>query len=172
MRPFKCAAFICLSLLACFACGKPDYNIDGQNQRIESYLRSQNAEYVNNSGAYRYTYHSGEGTEMLAPGDSVYFYFSGYLFTGAPRGLFATNIEADAESAGFDKTYMDFSPRRVVLGGGELISGLELGLAGSKQGDSLMVLMSSDLAYGDRETGIVKPGSSVAFKVVIDRIIK
>ncbi|MCC8087908.1 MAG: FKBP-type peptidyl-prolyl cis-trans isomerase [Rikenellaceae bacterium] len=167
--------FTIILVVACSlcSCGKPDYNVDTQNTRIESYLSSLGVEdYYYNLGAYRYTYHTGNGQTLLEEGDSVYIYYTGYIFSTRIGSMFTTNILQDARDNGFDTRYIERDRYGVRLGDGNLLRGLELGLPGSREGDSMYIFMASDLGYDDEAVGIVEPGSSLAFKVVVDEIVK
>ena len=154
------------------ACKKPDYDVPAQRTAIENYLRGQQVEYTQQDWVYKYADPATEEGPVLHRGDSVYFHYSGYLFASGIGALFTTNIEADAEEAGFDKTYMDFSPKGILLGDGSVLRGLELGLPGSRPGETVYLFLTPDLAYGEDIVGVVRPGKSVVFKVVIDRVVK
>lgn len=164
---------VCLSTAVFCACGKQDFNIDNQNTRIESYLNGLDVEYTRTiEGAYKYTYHDAESSTRLVTGDSLYFYFSGYEFNSGPRSIYTTNILEDAVGGSLDETFLDFSPRKIKLGDGKVPAGVQLALPGSGVGDSLWVFMASDLAYDDKQVGVINPGTPIAFKIVIDKIIK
>lgn len=162
------------------ACGKADYKEPDQRTRIENYLNGLKLEFVNQNGVFKYTKYTAGNTPAAGDGDTVYFYFSGYTFsTGIITGgtlnktyLFTTNIGEDADSARFDRTYIDFEPRMVTLGSGDgLLQGIQLGIEGSAVADTVYLFMASDLAYGSIGKGVVPPGSPVAFKIVINKIV-
>jgi len=156
-----------------YGCGKPDYNIDSQNTRIENYLNSFDGDYDYNLGAYKYTFYTRNSDKILQTGDSLYIYYVGYNFSSSNlNNIFTTNIQSEAESAGMDWTYMDKTRYGSRLGSGDLVRGLELGLPGSREGDSLYIFMASDLGYIDEAVGIIDPGTPLAFKIVIDEIVK
>ena len=167
----KLAAVVILSVVFLAACGKLDFNVDGQRTRIESYLNGREYDYTYQDGVYKYTYYTEGGRSGIVRGDSVYIYFSGYVFANGPGALFTTNIEEDAVAADMEATAMDFSPQGIKIGG-EVIPGIDLGLPGSVEGDSLMLFITNDLAYGDRPMGTLPRGATVAFKIVVDKVVK
>ena len=68
--------------------------------------------------------------------------------------------------------YWDFSTRRIKLGSASLVKGLEYGLVNSRQNDSLLLFMTSDLVYGTENMGVVNPDQPVVWAVKIKKVVK
>ena len=68
--------------------------------------------------------------------------------------------------------YWDFSTRRIKLGSVSLVKGLEYGLVNSRQNDSLLLFMTSDLVYGTENMGVVSPDQPVVWAVKIKKVVK
>lgn len=118
---------------------------------------------------------------VLNPGDSVWFHYSGYLFSSSnyENYMFTTNVRADAEAANAASSVdagkwpvesMDFSLEAARIHGGGLIQGLDIGMEGLYEGDSLLLFLTSDLAYGGKILGVVPEGSPVVFKIKIEKV--
>ena len=115
-----------------------------------------------------------ENRVVVDQGDSVWFWYSGYLYNGGSyeNSLFTTNIKADADAAEFREGSVDLERAAARIGGGGLIRGLEIGMSGAYAGDSLLLFITSDLAYGGKIWGTVPEGAPVVFKVKIEEIKK
>lgn len=165
---------VCILFSACLltGCGKDSYNIPDQRANFEKYFETYKIEYTEQGGVYKQIVRQGPGQQVTVTGDSVYFYYSGYEFNQKIDSLFTTNILADAKKSGFEETFLNFSPKGIRLGDHSIMPGLETGLLGNYQGDTIRLYITSDLAYGDKIVGVVKQGSPVVFKVVIDKIVK
>ncbi len=107
-------------------------------------------------------------------GDRVAIYYSIYQYRSntGPSTLYWTNIRSDAETVGFDQTFMDFEPEEFTLGDKGMMKGINLGLPGSLQGDSVYLYITSDLGYHTRTTGVVPKNTPLVVKVVLDRVTK
>jgi len=112
--------------------------------------------------------------DVVRSGDRVSIYYAGYLFnSGATnpktqygRGsMFATNIESYSVEAGWDENpYTE--PITLALGSSRL-SGLNIGIPGSRVGQGFLLYLSADYAYGSDEIGFVEPGSAVVYEIYI-----
>ena len=65
-----------------------------------------------------------------------------------------------------------FEPQRVVLGATPMIRGLTYGLQGARESDSLQLFVTSDLAYGSGNTGVVDGDQATRWFVYIEKVIK
>lgn len=65
----------------------------------------------------------------------------------------------------FDDTYKTGEPVTFVVGGGEMIEGLERGIVGMKEGGTRVLIVPPQLAYGAEKVGRILPNSSLIFLV-------
>ena len=97
---------------------------------------------------------SGQGTPV-EKGDSLYIYFAGYtLESGKPTSLFV------------DDSAM------VAVGKNDLVRGLDRGLVGTRLGQEVLLLFSSQYGYGKDRVGLVPENTGLAFDVLVARVIK
>lgn len=137
------------------ACAKEDDAVTSQRSAIESFLDSRGWEYAE---------------------ASVVFDFAAYLFSGSVSATevpYYTNIRSLVEGDTVLNTeYWSFEPQRVVLGATPMIRGLTYGLQGARESDSLQLFVTSDLAYGSGNTGVVDGDQATRWFVYIEKVIK
>ena len=128
--------------------------------------------YTTPNGVYRYVANADrEGYDREVPveyGDSVSFDFAAYLFSSSIGALYYTNVKEWIPAKDLEvlnPEYWDFSTRRIKLGSASLVKGLEYGLVNSRQNDSLLLFMTSDLVYGTENMGVVNPDQPVVWAV-------
>ncbi len=159
-----------LSLLL-FSCAKQDREITLINQEadIDRYITSlgENITSVRNGGSVRVVNTDGIGEEAVV-GDSVYFYYAGYIFSNGPGTLFDTNNKEVAEKNSFATTG---EVKKGVVGSG-FISGLNTGLIGVKQGEVCNIIFSAKYGYNNDIVYNVPKLSPLFFEIWIERIIK
>ncbi len=156
-----------------FGCSKSDDTIDTQNKAIVDFLTQKQYNYVDLKGVYRYTLSAANDSETVAEGDSISFYYSGYQFNSSRDygfgAYFYGNIYEDAAKNKFDTLSMKFTPDRIRVGHGNL-AGLDIALPGVHKGDTVLIYMTSEYAYGMAGCYVVPKSTSVAFKIVVDSI--
>lgn len=167
----KIGIFIFMSFLL-FACAEQDRDVTIINQEasIDKYLESlsNNFEVISESGSNRVIIEEGNG-EVAAVGDSVYFYYAGYIFNSGKGNLFATNNKSVADKAEF--TLINGVEGKVV-GGDDLIKGLSKGLIGVKQGEQCNVIFSAKYGYDNESVYNVPKLSPLFFDIWIERVVK
>jgi FKBP-type peptidyl-prolyl cis-trans isomerase len=65
----------------------------------------------------------------------------------------------------FDSSHKHGRPFQFVIGSGRVIQGWDQGLIGMKEGGKRTLFIPSQLGYGDREKGLIKPHSNLIFHI-------
>ena len=104
---------------------------------------------------------------MLQKGDSVYFHYSGYIFSGGKGSLFATNDSEVAEAAGF---ITDGNPFNIKYGSSALLEGLRLGLEGVQEGEHCYIIFSARYGYGNQIMANLPKLTPLLFEITVDKI--
>ena len=65
----------------------------------------------------------------------------------------------------FDSSKKHGRPFQFVIGSGRVIKGWDQGLMGMKEGGKRTLFVPSELGYGDREKGLIKPHSNLIFHI-------
>ncbi len=96
----------------------------------------------------------GDGAEAKA-GDTVQVQYSGVLADGTP----------------FDNSFDRGEPFEFNLGAGMVIPGWDQGVAGMKEGGRRVLVIPSDLGYGDAGAPpTIPPGASLVFVVDLEKV--
>ena len=152
-----CLLVFALSLAAACDPAAREANID-QDKYIENYIQKNypDNEIYRDGGVCRIILTAGaSGAPVVEEGDSVYFYYAGFVFSSSgPSSQFT-----------LDSTM-------VRVGSGDLIRGLEKGLAGARLGEESLIVFSADDGYGSKAVGMVPENSALLFDVAIAEIKK
>lgn len=154
------------------SCTKEDRNntIVNQEESIDRYISSlDDVRVVRNGGSNRIVYTEGMGTDSLAIGDSVKFYYAGYVFSNGKGTLFATNNPQIAQEKDFPLSG-DIEER--ILNEGSLISGLANGLIGAKAGEKCDIVFSAKYGFGNTVVYNVPKLTPLIFEVWVEGIVK
>ena len=94
------------------------------------------------------------------PGQMVTVNYTGWLYVNGAKGK------------KFDSSFDHGQPFTFPLGAGAVIPGWDKGVAGMKVGGERMLIIPSDLAYGDRGTpdGTIPPGATLMFDVQLLKV--
>lgn len=167
-RVFTILAIMFLAL----SCTKEDRNntIVNQEESIDRYISSlDGVRVVRNGGSNRIVYTEGTGADSLAVGDSVKFYYAGYVFSNGKGSLFATNNPQIAQEKDFPLSG-DIEER--ILDGGNFISGLTNGLAGVRAGEKCDIVFSAKYGFGNTVVYNVPKLTPLIFEVWVEGIVK
>lgn len=166
------SAFICVTLLfAIISCQKQERenNIAKQESQIDTYIENQTSDSVIfNNGVYRIIKSFGSGAEAER-GDSVYFYYAIYKFSSGKGQLYATNRDSVATANGFPVASF---PKKTVLNGKNLISGILYGMTGMQQGEYSNLVFSSKRGYGNEVVYNIEKDVPLFVEVWLEKIIK
>ena len=173
-----------LIVSALVGCEASNEFVPKQRTQIERFLASKNAEFEL-VGDSVFVYVAGNkladaGTlpaepQTIAVGDSLVFNFEAYTFTSTPATKpYYTNKKwlMDKFYPDFDSSYWDFSPRRIKVGGGEILTSLEEALVGRMEGDSVAVFLTSDNGYGSSAMGTVEENTALMWVLNVEQIKK
>lgn len=97
----------------------------------------------------------GTGAEAVA-GKSISVHYTGTLYPSGEK---------------FDSSLDRGQPFTFNLGAGQVIQGWEQGFAGMKEGGKRILIIPSDLAYGDRGIGgVIPPKATLKFEVELIKV--
>jgi len=158
-----------------FSCANEDdkTNVINQESSIDSYLSTtfKDSTVILNNGAARIILEEGSGSDFLEVGDSVKFYYVGYVFNSGPSTVFATNNPYVFEELNFELTDQDSIIVDVKFSN-QFISGLNKGLVGMKNGEHSYILFSSDDGFKNNDLYNVPALSSLIYEVWITDLKK
>ncbi len=169
MRNFLIAIF---ALIAITSCTKEDRKntLVSQEESIDRYISSlKDVRVARNGGSNRIVYTEGTGTEVLAKGDSIKFYYAGYIFTGSKGSLFATNNPDIAQEKDFP---LAGGIEKCILDRSNLVRGLADGLVGAKAGEKCDVVFSAKYGYDNTVVYNVPKMTPLIFEIWIEEIVK
>lgn len=176
---YSATLILTIVLFILFSCGKEDkrLTIAKQEEQIEAYITRNFADYpiIRRNGSNRITVNPDDisnTTDSLEYGDTLEFYYAGYIFTSSPSTIFATNVKEIAEQSGFSTTNPDYSVKKLTYNKNYIISGLENGLCGVKEGEHCIILFSAQHGFYDDAVYGIPPLSALAFEIWIDRLKK
>lgn len=164
--------YIFIVLAALSACTKEDRKnqLVQQEEAIDRYISSlKDVRIARNGGSNRLVYTEGTGANSLALGDSVKFYYAGYIFSNGKGTLFATNDSTIAVDNGFSAG-IGIQERR--LSPDDMIDGLAYGLVGAKPGEMCEVVFSAKYGYDNDMVYNVPKMSPLIFEVWVEGIVK
>ena len=159
MKNLRLLFFLASALSAALACQSEteEANIN-QDKYIDTYISANFADNTvyREDGVCRVVVLEGaQGAPVVERGDSVYLYYSAFTFTEkGPTAQFA------ADSG------------MVRVGTGDLIKGLDTGLAGARLGEEALIIFSADDGFGNQAVGIVPENTALLYDVGIAAIKK
>lgn len=164
--------YIMCVALAAVGCTKEDRKnqLVSQEEAIDRYISSlKEVRVERNGGSNRIVFVEGHGADSLAVGDSVKFYYAGYIFSNGKGPLFATNNAEVAEAEGFE---LSGGIEERVLLERDLVPGLVNGLVGAKAGEQCEVVFSAKYGYDNSAVYNVPKMSPLIFEVWVESIVK
>lgn len=157
---------------------RSDYEPDDSGATLPAFY-----DYLN--GVYRYIPNENRDSrtgEATVKGDSVTLYFQAYTFSefSSYSNFVAGRVAPYYTNRAYlidrikGNTNMNWStdPLKIKLGDGQILSGVERALRSCYVGDSVVVLLPTDQAYGNKPVGVVSQYAPVAFVLSVEDIIK
>lgn len=135
---------------------------------IEDYLTKEGWNKQKTDGIY--VKHLQKGTGAKAKnGDKVKIHYIGQLLDGT---YFDTSVESVAKENNLYNAQRPYEPLEFKVGAGQMIRGFEAAARQLSKGGKAIVLIPSELAYGARDMGIIKPYSPLLFTIELVDISK
>ena len=125
----------------------------GQNKTVKI---KKNKEYTSASGLKYIFFKINKKAEIADSGDVVYVHYVGKL----------------NDSTIFDDSYSRNQALSFTLGTGRVIKGWDEGIALMHVGDSALLTIPPDIAYGKRDMGTIPPNSTLYFTVKLVKVKK
>ncbi len=79
-------------------------------------------------------------------------------------------LESDYVELGLNTQYWDFTPVTITIGSDHLLSSLNQGLVGCREGDLIEFYLTSNMAYGENVIGLVDEGSALLIACYIESV--
>lgn len=132
-------------------------------QLIDDYLKENNLTAQKTESGLRYIIlEDGKGPKA-ADGDSAVVDFTGSTLEGT---MFYTSNKEQAEKHGSLQEGNPYEPLEFVIGAGQMIRGVDEGVALLNEGAKARLFVPSPLAYGERGAGAdIKPNQVITFEV-------
>lgn len=130
-----------------------------EQETIANYLKTNNWSDKNIEGIYYKELKEGTG-ELAKAGDVVKVHYIGQLLDGT---YFDTSVDTVAKANNLYNPQRKYEPLEFPIGAGKMIPGFEIAVRQMKQGGRAVVVLPSNLAYGDRDMGVIKPYSPLMF---------
>lgn len=143
-----------IALLFLFtACDQDDEWIDNEEELLAEFLQTNNIDTEpTESGLYFIKKRTGIGNEAEDGAKATIIYTArlvdGRIFDSATRE----------------------NPFQFTIGSSEVIAGINEGVEMMREGDNAMLIIPSELAYGDRQAGTIPPYSTLIFDIILIEI--
>ena len=180
----KIAVVFFFASAALWRCGSDaEYDVPKQDTTFRDFLQDIQSSYESSLaaqyGLYKVTNYRSFSDTTAERGDTLSIDYSGFTFnkssqkTFGMQYIFTTNNPRDTFGTGWvENELFPLKPFTFVLGTGQTLRGIDLGLENSQQSDSVRLYLTSDLAYGGNTVGLIEPGTPVVFKVFIKEVRK
>jgi len=143
-------------------------NQQKESSLIEKYIKDNNWDTKTVEGIYIKHLNKGSGAKAKN-GNKVKINYTGQLLDGT---YFDTSIESVAKENKLYNSQRKYEPLEFTIGTGQMIQGFEIAAKQLNKGGKAIVLLPSNLAYGARDMGIIKPYSPLIFTIEMVEISK
>ncbi len=130
-----------------------------EQKQIQQYLQKDNNTWQEVEGIYYRELTHGKG-EKAKNGDKVKIHYTGQLLSGQ---VFDTSLEDIAKENNLYNPKRPYEPLEFQIGAGQMIPGFEIAAKQMNKGSKYIVLLPSNLAYGERDMGVIAPYSPLIF---------
>ena len=125
--------------------------VERAHQEFDKYLTDNKIKAKKLDSGLVYVCNRKGSGECAAAGQTITVHYTGKLMDGR---VFDSSVERG-------------EPISFVLGNGSVIKGWEEGVALMKKGEKATLIIPFDMAYGNRQTGIIPPYSNLVFDIEI-----
>ena len=172
-----------------YSCGTSDEDtiIPDQREAITQFLDNNELEYEEVNSVFRHfpsPRTSNPDAPVVKQGDEVGIYFELYNATytkqngslaPVPTTALYSNkkfIQDTLRKLNLNTEYWPSceEPLNAKVGSGELITGLNRGLVGCRKGDSVLLFITSNLAFGEKPTSIIPANTAILYIVNIQTV--
>ncbi len=124
-------------------------------------------------------YYNAERLSMpeVMKGSRITITFSLYPFSGStissstlPTYTNDPTFEESYIEEGLNTTYWSFLPLELTIGDSNILGSIQQGLTGCREGDSIEIYMTCNMAYEDDVIGVMEQESSLAFFCTINSV--
>ncbi len=154
------------------ACGTNKETIDKERSSIVTYLTNNKIPYQEVGGVYKQVNYASGSAVTAEAGDSVYIWYIGYVFGGNTSTYYNSNIREVFDQYSADASGYTFDAAGGVPGNGSFIRGINKGLVGSAEKDTITLYFTSDYGFGEKQLQAVPRNSPLKLTVIVDHIIK
>ena len=161
--------------IGAFACTKQDNEklLADQESSIDKYIQGMDGYRVERlNGSNRIVMVEGSQDTLAAVGDSVYFIYAGYIFSGRKGELFTTNSKDIAEKNNFVVPENIDTICGKTAGDPSLIPGLANGLVGVGIKEECQIVFSAKEGYYDNPIYNVPEMSALLFEIQVIDVVK
>lgn len=144
------AAFAVMAVVALSACGDDPFQVIEETEFAASLGVDLSQMEQLPSGTYIMDKVLGTGPELVF-GSEMTVTFTGWLADG-------TEFDSGTFTAMYTET-------------GGVIDGFREGILGMREGGTRLLVIPPAQAYGDRQVGIIPPGSILVFEVTLDQVV-
>lgn len=170
------AAVLTVAVVCAGGCNRQKELVEQQDEKILSWLQRtyEEDEYdILEKGLYRVVTipESGKGVPEAAQGDSLYVMYEIYKFESSLSRTQANLLYSNKADLMPDGVAWGRDTLRFRLGDGRVMRGVEKALAGAAPEDEVIVLMTSDHAYGDHTVQQLPPNTAIAWCVDVEKVM-
>lgn len=167
-------SIICVAALL-VSCTKEDRKADllTQETAIDKYISALKCDTVYyQNGVVRAVMDQGQSTDTLAVGDSVSFYYAGFIFNNGKGQIFHTNYAQIAQEYDWPISEEEDTLLTGIMGRDQFIKGLEYGMIGMRVKEHAYIVFNSDYGFGNTSVGQVPKMSPLFFEVWMEKMHK
>jgi len=128
-----------------------------QEENIEKFIAEKYADstvFVTETGISRITMRHSSSSTAAQKGDSVFFSYQGYIFNNGPGVQFSEGV------------------MKTKLGDGEIIKGLDEGMAGMTLGEEAYIAFSARNGFFSESVGAIAPMTPLIYYIALEDIYK
>jgi len=160
------ALFFCVVIICSCEKSEDEDVFSRQEEDINTYVQGVLHEnfqvyHKEGSGVWRVVEKPGSGDDVVVRGSKIKIDYFLYLFDSRSERGEGVLIYADES---------DPDDEWLTVGGGELITGLDIGVVGAKLNETCQIVFSGRYGYGDKQVGLVPKMQPLSIRVTIKEL--